>query len=118
MLTSRLLGVMSKLDYPSATDSKNNKLIQETARKSRAGSDRAFKVIYDIIKVFSTFTGVVTQIEYLRRSSLNRNNIDLFFIGLIANFVKSAQWLFLGGKHIYIYISNFFMASVYFIESS
>lgn len=98
MLTSRLLGVMAKLDYPAATDSMNSKLIQEAARNAKGGSDKAFNVISDIIKTISTFIGVITQIEYLRRS-INRNNFDLFLIGLIGNFVSTANWLFLGGKY-------------------
>lgn len=98
MLTSRLLGVLAKLDYPAATDPMNNKLIHEAAENARAGSDKAFTVVADIIKAVSTFAGVVTQAEYLRRS-LNRDNADLFVIGLIANFVKSAQWLFYGGVY-------------------
>lgn len=97
MLTSRLLGVMSQLDYPAATDPMNNKLMQDASRTVQAGSDRAFNVVADIIKVFTRLAGVITQTEYLRRS-LTRDNADLFVIGLVANFVKSAEWLFLGGK--------------------
>ena len=100
MLTSRLLGVMAQLDYPAATDPKNDKLISEAARTVKTGSDRAFNVVADMIKVFTTLAGVITQTEYLRRS-LTKENADLFVIGLVANFVKSAQWLFLGGKRLF-----------------
>lgn len=97
MLTSRLLGVMAGLDYPAATDPMNNKLIQDAARTVQAGSDKAFNVVADVIKVFTSLSGVMTQAEYLRRN-LTRDNIDMFAIGLVANFVKSAEWLFLGGE--------------------
>lgn len=105
MLTSRLLGVMSNLDYPAATDPLNNKLIQDASRTVQAGSDRAFSVVSDIIKLFTTFTGVFSQAEYLRRC-LTRDNIDIFVIGLVANFVKSAEWLFLGGELSFCFASG------------
>lgn len=100
MLTSRLLGVMANLDYPAATDPINNKLIQEASRSVQSGTDRAFTVVSDVIKVFTSFAGVITQAEFLRRS-LTRDNVDMFAIGLVANFVKSAAWLLQGGKFLH-----------------
>lgn len=111
MLTSRLLGVMAKLDYPAATDPMNNKMMSEASRTVQAGSDRAFTVVADVIKVFTSLAGVITQTEYLRRS-LTKDNVDLFVIGLIANFVKSAQWLFLGGKQLFPLFSSPLIASL------
>lgn len=89
--------MLAKLDYPAAIDPMNNKLVTQAARTAQTGSDRAFKVVADMIKTFTTLAGVISQAEYLKRS-LTKDNADLFVIGLIANFVKSAQWLFLGGK--------------------
>jgi hypothetical protein len=86
------------LDWPAASDPLNNKIISNASRDiEQAGSDKAFKVIADIFKVVSTFAGVITQTWYLKRN-VTRHNVDLFIIGLVANFVDSADWLFQGGK--------------------
>jgi hypothetical protein len=60
-------------------------------------SDVAFKVVGDIVKTFTSAISAVTQ-AYLLRQSIHRRNLDLFLLSFAANFIKSAEWLFRGGR--------------------
>lgn len=96
MINSQLLEAVSRLDWLAATDPENTKLLLEASLTVQAGSDQAFKVVGDIVKVFTSLMGACTQAWLLKRT-VTRHNVDLIVISFIASFVHTAEWLFRGG---------------------
>ena len=61
------------------------------------GSEQGLKIVADIVKLFTSAVGVISQATLLRKT-VTRNNFDLCLISFAANFVRSADWLFRGGR--------------------
>ena len=61
------------------------------------GSEQGLTIVADIVKLFTSAVGVISQATLLRKT-VTRNNYDLICISFAANFVRSADWLFRGGR--------------------
>lgn len=97
MVHSRLLQTIARLDLTAATNPETQRLLSEASRTIHVGSDTAFTIVGDVTKVFTSAVGVITQLILLRHT-INRSNVDLIGIGFAANLIRSASWLFRGGK--------------------
>lgn len=97
MVTSRLLKAYSALDYQAVTSSETNRIFMTAARTINSSNDQAFTIISDVVKCFTSALEMVTQ-GLMLRQTLTRRNVDLIGISVVANFVRSAEWLFRGGE--------------------
>jgi ABC-type multidrug transport system fused ATPase/permease subunit len=61
------------------------------------GSEQGLTIVADIVKLFTSAVGVISQATLLRKT-VTRNNFDLISICFAANFIRSADWLFRGGR--------------------
>lgn len=92
MIVSRILKTIAILDWPAWSDPTNNALIYEASKLVQGSSSQAFKILTDMIRVFTISAGAVAQMAFLRRA-LTSENGDLFAIGLFANVLHSINWL-------------------------
>ena len=119
MVHTRLLNTIAGLDYTAANSPETTKLLVDAAATIQSGallryntvrppltppwarstgSEQAFTIIGDVAKVFTSALGVATQ-AVLLRNTINRGNLDLIGISFAANLIRSASWLFRGGKY-------------------
>lgn len=96
MIVSNILRAIAGLDWPSWSDPNNNKLIYEAANMAQGSSSQAFRIVTDIVRLFTIAAGTMTQLAFVKRALVNENG-DLFAIGVALNLLHTADWLLQGG---------------------
>lgn len=102
MIVSRILKTMAILDWPARSNPYNNRLINDAANMAQGSSSQAFKILTDIVRVFTITAGTITQMAFLKRA-LTSENGDLFAIGLFTNLLSTGNWLLQGGILRYLF---------------